>query len=138
MYLSGSIATATGNYYFSIVADVNSISKVASRCEEPANPVAISPASGVFDRAQRFDAAIILEKNLAELMVMEGTLNGFDITPEMWSCFPGSPNSENRQTFVCPDFSYQLMPGNNHLKIDFTLMDGSVIPTSVDWMVFGY
>ena len=138
MYFGGSISTTSGNYYFSIVADVNSISKAASSCEVPASPVAISPASGVFDRAQRFDAAIILQKNLSELMHMEGTLNGFDITPDLWSCFPGSPNSENRQTFVCPDFSTKLMPGNNHLKIDFTLMDGSVISNSVDWMVFGY
>lgn len=139
MYLGGSATNSTGGTsYFSVVADVDSILKSTSSCGTDTNPIAISPASGVFDRAQRFDAAIILEQDLSSLMSMEGTLNGFDVTYALSSCFPGAPNSENRQTFVCPDFSNLLIPGNNQLKINFTLTDGSVISNSVDWMVFGY
>ncbi|WP_455220622.1 hypothetical protein [Kaarinaea lacus] len=138
MYIGGSGTTAAGMSYFSVVADVVSISKSTSSCDTPTNPIAISPASGVFDGAQRFDAAVILEKDLSSLMYMEGTLNGFDISYALASCFPGAPNSENRQTFVCPDFSNLLMPGNNQLKINFTLTDGSIISNYVDWMVYGY
>lgn len=137
LYFGGSGSSSLGTSYFSVVADVVSITKSTSSCA-PANPIAISPASGVFDRAQRFDAAIILEQDLSTLMYMEGTLNGFDITYELSSCFPGAPNGENRQTFVCPDFSNLLIPGNNQLKINFTLTDGSIISNSVDWMVYGY
>lgn len=138
LYLGGSGTTSTGTSNFSVVADVVSITKSSSSCDKPENPIAISPASGVFDRAQRFDAAVILEADLLSLMYMEGTLNGFDIGNELSSCFPGAPNSENRQTFVCPDFSNLLMPGNNRLKINFTLTDGSIISNSVDWMVYGF
>jgi len=138
LYFGGSVVTAAGTFYFSAVADVNSITNSTSTCSSQENPIAISPASGVFDRAQRFDAAIILEQNLASLVSMDGTINGFDVSNELSSCFPGAPNSVNRQTFVCPNFSNMLMPGNNQLKINFRLIDGSIISNSVDWFVYGY
>ena len=128
----------TGSYwsYFSVVADLNSITEV-NGCDEQKEPIVVSPASGVFDRMQRFDAAIVMESNLPALMNMQATMNGFDITPELFRCFPGSANSQNRQTLICPDFSNLLMPGNNTLNFTFMLEDGRSINHSVDWQVLG-
>ena len=135
-YISGMSNSQPYPSYFSIVADLNSITEV-NACEEASDPVAVSPASGVFDRMQRFDAAIVMEPNLPPLMDMQATLNGFDITPELYRCMPGAVNNQNRQTLVCPDFSYILMPGNNTLNFTFVLEGGRIVNHSVDWLVLG-
>ncbi|HEY5602669.1 MAG TPA: hypothetical protein VIM41_06135 [Gammaproteobacteria bacterium] len=123
--------------YFSIVADLNSITEV-NACEKPKDPIVVSPGSGVFDRMQRFDAAIVMEPNLPPLVNMQATLNGFDITPELYRCFPGAMNPQNRQTMVCQDFSNILMPGTNTLNFTFMLGDGRSFNHSVDWLLLGY
>ena len=133
----GGTGTATPGTFFSVVADLNSITQVGG-CEEQPDPVVVSPASGVFDVMQHFDAAIVMEAGLPPLTNMQGTLNGFDITPDLYSCFPGTPNSQNRQTFICPGFSNLLMPGNNTLNVNFTLDDGRIIYHTVDWLLLGY
>ena len=134
IYISGMGNSPMGNSYFSIIATLNSIE---NSCTEPQSPIIISPAEGTFDPVQRFDAAIIMEPGLANLMTMQGTLNGMDITPTLSSCYPGAPNIQNRQTFVCPDFSYMLTPGNNTLDINFSLSDGSLLHQSVNWQLIG-
>jgi hypothetical protein len=136
-HIGGMRNSGTYRSYFSIVADLNSITEV-DNCKEQKGPVVVSPASGIFDRMQRFDAAIVMEPNLPPLMNMQATLNGFDITPELNRCFPGSFNSENRQTLVCPDFSNILMPGNNTLKFNFMLDGGQSVNHTVDWLLLGY
>ena len=136
-YMSGWGDTSTGTSYFSIIADVSSITEVSS-CDETASPTTISPGDGLYDRAQRFDAAIIFHPGLPPLMQMSGSLNGINVTGELNGCFPGAPNSENRQTLVCPNFSDLLMQGSNTLSITFTLGDGRVINDSANWQVIGY
>lgn len=134
-YIGGTSNTPPYSYYFSILATVDSITPA---CEEPNDPIVVSPASGVFDVMQHFDAAIVMDAGLPSLAYMQGTNNGIDITPELSSCFPGAPNSQNRQTFVCPGFSNLLMPGNNSFNFTFHLVDGSTINHSVDWQLLGY
>jgi hypothetical protein len=129
-----SIATPYSSY-FSIVATVNSIT---AACEEPNDPIVVSPASGVFDVMQHFDAAIVMDAGLPPMTYMQATNNGNDISPELSNCFPGAPNSQNRQTFVCPDFSSLLMPGDNSVNFTFQLDDGSTINHSVNWQLLGY
>jgi len=132
IYIGG--MSNAGSSYFSIIATLNTIE---NDCVEAQNPVIISPAEGTFDAVQRFDAAIIMEPGLASVMSMDGTLNGMDITPVLSSCFSGAPNIQNRQTFVCPDFSNMLVPGNNTLDINFSLSDGSLLHQSVNWQLMG-
>ncbi len=134
VYISGMGNTAMGSSYFSIIATLNTIE---NDCSEPQSQVIISPAEGTFTPAQRFDAAIILEPGLANLIAMQGTLNGMDISPVLSSCYPGAPNIQNRQTFVCPDFSNMLMPGTNNLDINFNLSDGSLLHQSISWQLIG-
>ena len=121
--------------YFSIVATVDSITPA---CGEPHDPIVVSPASGVFDVMQHFDAAIVMDAGLAPMAFMQATNNGIDITPQLSNCYPGTPNSQNRQTFVCPGFSNLLMPGGNSLNFTFHLGDGTTINHSVDWQLLGY
>ena len=136
-YIGGMRNSTPYPSYFSIVADLNSITEV-NGCNDQKDPIVVSPSTGVFDMMQRFDAAIVLESNLPPLMDMQATVNGFDITPELYRCFPGAPNNQNRQTMVCPDLSNILMPGNNTLNFTFTLGDGQIINHSVDWLLLGY
>ena len=131
LYIGGISNTGT---YFSIIATLNTIE---NDCTEPQSPIIISPAEGTFVPVQRFDAAIIMEPGLENLIAMQGTLNGMDISPVLSSCFPGAPNIQNRQTFVCPDFSNLLVPGNNTLDINFSLSDGSLLNQSVNWQLIG-
>jgi hypothetical protein len=134
-YIGGTSITTPYSSYFSIIATVNSITPA---CEEPNDPIVVSPASGVFDVMQHFDAAIVMDAGLPPLANMQATNNGIDITPELSSCFPGAPNSQNRQTFVCPEFSNLLMPGDNSFNFTFHLDDGSTINHSVNWELLGY
>lgn len=136
-YISGFGNNAASTSYFSIVADLTSISN-AQDCQQQSDPVVVSPGSGVFDIMQHFDAAIVMDAGLPPLMNMQGTLNGFDITPQLYGCFPGAPNSQNRQTFICPGFSNLLMPGDNTLNVIFTLADGQTINHTVNWLLLGY
>jgi hypothetical protein len=131
----GGTSGAPNYFYFSIVATVDSITPA---CAEPHDPIVVSPASGVFDPMQHFDAAIVMDAGLAPLADMQATNNGIDITPQLSSCFPGAPNSQNRQTFVCPDFSILLIPGDNNFNFTFHLGDGSTINHSVKWQLLGY
>lgn len=135
-YLTGFRNGATYSSFFSIVADVNSVTS-ASTCVHEEDPVEVSPASGVFDIMQNFDAAIITKPNLPPVVNMQATLNGFDITPSLDSCFPGSPNSENRQVLLCPELFGILYPGENMLKFTFVLEDGSQFTHTVDWYRLG-
>jgi len=135
LYIGGETNTPTGTSYFYISATLNTIE---NECAELQNKIIISPAEGTFDPMQRFDAAIIMEPGLAGLISMKGTLNDVDMTPILSSCFPGGPNIQNRQTFICPDFSNLLTPGNNKLKINFDLSDGSQIQKSVDWELISF
>jgi|GEM_PF-2361291 len=124
---------------YSIVAQVQQISVADS--EQP-SLVALSPASGIFDRAQRFDLAIIFHANLPPLMDHRVTINGYDETPSLFNCFPGTPNSQNRFTLVCPDYSHRigplLLPGKNLLDFQFTLEDGTVVNESVEWEMLDF
>ena len=131
--ISGMSTTAATTNYFTIVANLDSI----SACQEPQDPIVVSPASGVFDVMQHFDAAIVMEAGLPPLTQMRGTMNGMDITPALSGCFPGAPNSQNRQTFICPGFSNLMMPGNNSLVITFSLANGRVLSHTVDWQLLG-
>jgi hypothetical protein len=134
-YIGGTSNTPPYSYYFSIMATVDSITPA---CGEPNDPIVVSPASGVFDAMQHFDAAIVMDEGLPPLVNMQATNNGIDITPELSSCFPGAPNSQNRQTFVCPEFSNLLMPGDNNFNFTFHLSDGSTINHSVNWQLLGF
>jgi hypothetical protein len=134
LYIGGMGATPYSSY-FTIVATVDSIT---AACNEPHDPIVVSPASGVFDVMQYFDAAIVMDAGLAPLAYMQATNNGIDMTPQLSGCFPGTPNSQNRQTFVCPGFSSLLMPGNNSFNFTFHLGDGSTINHSVNWQLLGY
>jgi len=135
LFISGMRNEATYTAYYTIVADLISITN-ANACSEQ-EPVVVSPAGGIFDRYQNFDAAIILEPGLAPLMNMEAKLNGFDITPQLYSCNPGAINNQNRQTLVCPGFSGLLTPGNNILTFTFILEDGRVSNYTTDWYILG-
>jgi len=136
IFISGMRQEATYTAFYTIVADLMSITK-ESNCDAEKKPVVVSPAGGIFDRKQHFDAAVIVDPGLAPLVSMEATLNGFDITPDMNSCFPGANNAQGRQTFVCPGFSSLLMTGNNILTFTFTRADGQVSNYSTDWYILG-
>ena len=136
-YMGGMRSTATGMSYFSVVATLNTIAEF-NECTEPQDPVIISPGEGTFDRAQRFDAAIIMTSGLPALVEIYGTLNGMDIHPALSSCTPGAPNNQSRQTYVCPDFSSILVPGNNKLDINLQFSDGSILNQSVNWQLIGF
>lgn len=124
---------------YNIVAQIQEI-KVADA--EQSSLVALSPASGIFDRAQRFDLAIIFEPNLDPLMDQRVSINGYDQTPSLYDCIPGAPNSQNRFTLVCPDYSQfigpMLLPGKNRLDFHFTLGDGTIIDKSVEWEMLDF
>jgi hypothetical protein len=117
---------------FTIVATLTSIGTI---CDQPQDPIVVSPSSGVFDPMQHFDAAIVMDAGLSPLVNMQATNNGIDITPMLSSCFPGAPNSQNRQTFICPNFSDLLLPGFNSLFFTFQLGDGSTLYHTVDWQL---
>lgn len=134
-YIGGMSIVTSYSSYFSIVATVDSISPV---CEEPNDLVVVSPASGIFDVMQHFDAAVVMDAGLPPLVGMQGTNNGIDITPELSNCFPGTPNGQNRQTYICPNFSNLLMPGDNRFTFTFHLNDGSTLNHSVNWQLLGY
>lgn len=123
-----------GGEMYSIVAQVQEI-KVTD-AEQP-SLVALSPASGIFDRAQRFDLAIIFQANLAPPMDLHVVINGYDETPSLYDCFPSAPNNQNRISLVCPDYAQRigtiLHPGINRLDFRFTLGDGTIVNQSVDW-----
>lgn len=135
LHIGGMSTTAPYSSYFSIIATLNTIT---ASCNQPHDPIVVSPASGVFDVMQHFDAAIVMDAGLPPLIDMQGTLNGVDITSKLSMCFPGAPNSQNRQTFICPGFSNLLAPGNNQLNFTFHLGDGSTVNHSVDWQLLGY
>jgi hypothetical protein len=119
---------------YSVVAQIQEISVADNNTP---SLVALSPASGIFDRAQRFDLAIIFQANLAPVMEQQVSINGFDETPSLYNCFPGAPNNQNRFSLVCPDYAQRigptLHPGKNRLDFRFTLDDGSIVNESVEW-----
>ena len=124
---------------YSIVAQVQEIIVADVK---PPSAVALSPASGIFDRAQRFDLAIIFQANLPPLMDHRVTINGYDESPSLVNCFPGAPNSQNRFTLVCPDYSQRigplLLPGKNQLQFQFTLGDGTIVNESLEWEMLDF
>lgn len=124
---------------FNIIARIQDISS-ATENDAP-SLVAISPDNGIFDRAQRFDLAIIFQPNLAPMMDMLVTINGMDESWCLFDCFPGAPNNQNRQTFVCPDYAMRLKPmlkqGINKLDFHFILGDGTTIKESLEWEMLG-
>jgi hypothetical protein len=120
---------------YTVIAEIHSITVKAG--EEP-ELVAIFPGSGMLDRAQRFDMGIIFQPGLAPMIDMAVNNNGFDETPSLSRCFPGAPNNQNRQTFVCPDFQDILIPGMNTLDFRFMLQDGTEVRKTIEWETIGF
>lgn len=135
LHIGGMGITTPYSSYFNIVATLNT---VTAGCEQPHDPIVVSPSGGVFDAMQHFDAAFVMDAGLPPLMNMQGTLNGVDISYALSNCFPGAPNSQNRQTFICPGFSNLLVPGNNKLNFTFNLDGGITLNHSVNWELLGY
>ena len=138
LMISGSRTEPTWTYtaFYTIVADIKSLTP-ANNCQQD-ELVEVSPGSGIFDRQQKFDVAIILEPNLPPPASMQATLNGFDINYELINrCHPGSMNNQNRQTIVCPGLSDILMTGNNFLTFSFSHEDGRTSNHTIDWFILG-
>ena len=126
---------ANGYDYFYINAAITNISVL-----NPPDPnlMIASPPSGLYDRMQMFDMALIFAANLAPVdPVSFGViLNGY--FQPLYGCTPGAPNPQNRQTFICPGLSFQLGSGKNTLNFKALLMDGTPLQQSVDWEIIGY
>jgi len=128
-----------GRDMYSIVAQVQEISAAAADTPSLVN---VSPASGLFDRAQRIDLALIFQANLPPLREHRLFINGNDETPNLYNCMPGAPNAQNRFTLVCRDFFQRigpmLVPGKNRLDFTFILEDNTLIQESVQWEMLDF
>lgn len=133
IYIGG--RASNGIDYFSINATINSVSVLSP--PDP-NVVVLSPPSGLYDRMQMFDTAIILAPNLPTVDSTSITLllNGRYQSPTY--CTPGSPNPQNRQTFICPGMSFQLNSGKNNVSVRLRLLDGTWVSRDVEWEIISY
>lgn len=132
IYIGG--IASNGIDWFSINATINSINVI-----NPPDPnlMVVSPASGMFDRRQMFDSALIFAPNLApvESTSLVAIINGVYLP--MSNCFQGYPNPQGRQTFICPGFAFQLGSGKNTVSFKAQLQDGTSFFRTETWEIIG-
>lgn len=123
LYISGMHPNGIDTY--TVVASITSIKTMELS--------AISPANGDFIPGQQFDAAVILQPNLAPIMDVNAVLVKDGIFTDLQKCFPVPPNMQGNQILICPGYSQYLTSGYN--KVDFTivLQDGTIINKSAQW-----
>ena len=92
--------------------------------------VLVVPGDALIHPMQKFDAAFHIE-NTAPVINMRGTLNGMVIDEYIGGCdiYPSSMS----QVVICPYMHQLLMPGDNHINVQFLLIDESVIDAKVIW-----
>jgi len=127
--------SANGVDFFQINATINSVTVL-----NPPDPnlIVVSPPSGIYDRAQMFDIALIFAPGLQMIdpASIGVYLNG--IYQPLTSCWAGAPNPENRQTFICPGMAFQLGTGLNTLDFEARQEDGTVLRKSAQWNMISY
>lgn len=125
---------AANGEFFSFTATINNITSLNA---SPNGLLLVSPPTGIYDRAQSFDIALIFAANLAPVepasLVM--VLNG--LPQPLTSCMPGAPNPENRQTFVCTG-TPALGMGKNLVKFKAQLLDGTVLEDNLEWTMLSF
>lgn len=128
MFISGK--HANGMDYFQIQVTLQDISAW--------NPGAgtlmtLSPAAGSFDRIQRFDAAVIFGAGIQPLYPLTMIVNGMQDPGGGLNCFPGA--ATQRETWICPDITWRLFDGVNHVGFRANLIDGRTMTQTVKWTI---
>jgi len=126
---------ANGVDYFQINAKINNITVI-----NPPDPnlMIISPPSGLYDRAQIFDVAVIFAPGIQD--IDPGSfgvyLNG--VYQPLANCWGGAPNPSNRLSFICPGFAFQLGTGVNTLDVQAKRSDGTMLRQTLQWEMISY
>lgn len=126
VYISG---RGANGQYFSISARLTSLEL------DPLEAVVLAPTAGLFLPNQRFDLAFIFEPGVSPMVNVSAILDGMDITPTLNNCIYGGPNMQQRETYLCPDFSLALHPGKNNVQFVFELADGRTLNKDIVWEI---
>jgi len=97
----------------------------------PTEFVEVVPGSGLIHPAQRFDAAVFVTDK-APIMALTGSVNGYPMGYDFNAC-QIFPEFDKRQSVVCPDMQYSLVPGDNQIMLQLHLMDMSTESVEVNW-----
>jgi hypothetical protein len=102
----------------------------------------LSPPSGIYLTAQRFDFALVVEAASSVVGTPQATWNGFDVTLPLAACVAGhaGPLVAPRagQLFLCPGVSGAFLgPGTHQVSASVDLADGTRLSDSVVWHVLG-
>lgn len=93
----------------------------------------LSPASGKFLRMQHFDAALILPQGSPGVQSVQASINGMTLPFNFgYSCY-FAWNMQNVPAVFCPNASWYIPDGANHVDWRVELMDGTVLNKAVDW-----
>ena len=104
----------------------------------PALPLTISPASGVFIKQQRFHTAIILDPGMPPIVNHTAWISNNDVTEPVTDCVIGPTTLDNRQTVICDNPVYQLVPGQNQFSVEVELADGYILNNEATWELLPY
>ena len=122
------------NGMYSISATIASFN--SSTESTPATPLHISPASGPLVIGQYFDAGIVIDSGYSSIEFIEATLDNV-YGANYVDCVAGPLSTDGRQTILCRNISYMLIPGTNALTVNINFVDGQTLNSTVNWDVVG-
>jgi hypothetical protein len=123
------ISGSSGAGWYFVVFAIDSVSTNAP----PTGGLTVSPAAGSFVQTQRFDAAVLLPSG-STVSTLQSTVNGLP-SPLGYPgfCHMGPPNSQARQSIICPNAASVLQGGVNSVEWSVELASGAVLQKSVEW-----
>jgi len=115
---------------WSVTFSIDSVTTVPP----PPDGWSISPSTGSFSRAQRFDAALLLPPG-SQVQNVRSLIGGMPGPFNLSLCQLLPPNSKGQPVILCPNAPQSLLNGVTHIEWQVQLTNGTVLDKTVDWEI---
>jgi hypothetical protein len=120
-----------------LVAAVLASTAIGPTIAQAAGALAISPPSGRYAMAQRFDLVLVIVAPGLTVVATDATLDGANVSAALTACLPGTALAGG-QTVRCPGLTGSVIgPGLHTLSVSLIFDDGSSVTEEVLWEVLG-